>query len=219
MIESLIEILNNDGNALTKSIEQLRNETEDALWLDLAEEILYKSAKINIMTRKLLYRRQIPYYYILKKTVEHLQIKISMKQQYLYIKLPPVPTLSSSSHQRSNCYRKFLNEALDMVCKQFFPTFIKEKGEKFEKCSVLCCQRYKEVATEADFDNLDITPILNVLKRYFMLDDNSRYCHVHFITKEAEQPAMEIYLVDQKEFIPLYEIVLGGCDERRNNKR
>lgn len=210
MIESLVEILNNDGKALVKSVELLRDETEDAHWLDLAEEILYKSAKINVMTRELLYKRRIPYYYILKKTVEHLEIKITLRQNFLFIKLPPVPTLSSSNYQHSNRYRKFLSEALDMTCKQFYSDFQKQIGERFEKCSILCCQRYQEMTTEADFDNLDMTPILNVLKRYYMLDDNGRCCHVHFIAKAAERPAMEIYLADQKDFITLYKMVMGG---------
>lgn len=218
MEEPLIEVLNNDGNALIKSMEHIRGETEATLWLDLAEEILYKSAKINVLARELLYKRQIPYYYILKKTADDLHIKIRMRHQFLYMRMPPVPTLSSSNYQHSNCYRKFLNEALDLECRQYFSSFIKERGEKYERCSVLCCQRYKEAATEADFDNLDMTPILNVLKRYFMLDDNGRYCHVHFIAKEAEQPAMEIYLADQKDFMKLYEMVMGGCNEGRNNK-
>lgn len=218
MIESLVETLNNDGIALIKSMEQLKFETEDSIWLDLAEEVLYKSAKINVLTRELLYKRQIPYYYILKKTAEHLHIKMYMKQPFLYIKLPPVPTLSRSNYQHSNRYRKFLSEGLDVACKQYFSTFLKERGEKFEKCSLLCCQRYKGVNIEADFDNLDMTPILNVLKRYFMLDDNGKYCHVHFITKEAEQPAMEIYLADQKEFVHLYKMVMGGEHEGRNDK-
>lgn len=172
--------------------------------------IVEELESMAVLCRKVIagYQKELPYYPGLSDKVNIVKEKnflsklnknvtVRLENNILILQLfPLIKNISSKT-------KEYISRLVSDAIKSYFLDH--EKPDFTDNCVIVIHSKYASPALIRDNDSVEVSTIINVLKAYFLPDDDGMRLSIYRIGSLSNRHETEVYLMKQEDFLLWFE--------------